>query len=328
MKIYVRSDTSNNEHPEFRIGSNGILYKYTGNSKIVHVPNGVKDINGKAFMFNEKLEKVVLPEGVENIYYSAFEGCKSLETIVFPPSLKFIGANAFDYCLSLKQVTIPENVEQIYNEAFAWCNNLEIVRFEGKSKLSSIGKDCFTHCISLTTIHVPDSVQAIGSHAFSGCISLHDVKLPNIRISKTLFENTGLSSDDFKKGKLNLIDDENDRNSYQCNDRSDDQSIDDWYMSSDGEIDNDKFAEKLENLVKKKFNVSYYFEEPSIQGFAGSDIIIIRLDDNSKYSFSFSWSEMQEIIYADGPEAAANHYFSEIRDGIESGSASTDIPTL
>lgn len=48
----------------------------------------------------------------------------------------------------------------------------------------------------------------------------------------------------------------------------------------------------------------------------------------NEYSFSFSWSDMQETIYSDGPEAAANYYFNEIKEGIESGSASTDTPTL
>lgn len=37
---------------------------------------------------------------------------------------------------------------------------------------------------------------------------------------------------------------------------------------------------------------------------------------------------MQEAIYSDGPDAAANYYFNEIKEGIESGSASTDTPTL
>lgn len=105
-------------------------------------------------------------------------------------------------------------------------------------------------------------------------------------------------------------------------------TIDDWYMSSDGEIDDDKFAENLEKLVRNKFDVSDYFEEPSIQGFEGEDIISIKLHDGSEYYFSFSWSDMQETIYSDGPEAAANYYFNEIKEGIESGSASTDTPTL
>lgn len=120
----------------------------------------------------------------------------------------------------------------------------------------------------------------------------------------------------------------NDENNDENNQNSKHESIDEWYMSSDGEIDNDKFAEKLESLVKRKFDVSDYFEEPSIQGFSGADYINIELGDGSKYSFVFSWSEMQENIYSDGPEKAANHYFNEIKEGIESGSASTDTPTL
>lgn len=266
-------------------------------------------------------KKVVLPEGVENIYYDAFYCCEALEEIVFPDSLEFIGANAFDGCESIKNLIIPRNVYEIYDEAFSWCTNLRTVKFDKGSKLHYIGKRCFDSCESLTSVHVPDSVEGIGSYAFCDCKNLKDIRLPKIRISKSVFEGTGLSSNDIKNSKIQLTDDDE-------SERNTDQSIEEWYMGSDGEIDNDKFAEKLENLVRNDFDVSEYFEEPSIQGFAGADIISIKLNDGSEYSFSFSWREMQEAIYSDGPEAAANYYFNEIKEGIESGSASTDTPTL
>ena len=322
MKRYIRSDTqSKKESPEFDIGENGKLYEYRGNSKIVYVPSGVKDISDGAFEFNKTIQKVVLPEGVENIYYDAFYGCESLKSIVFPSSLRFIGADAFHSCSSLEQLTIPAKVTQLYNRAFEGCTNLKVVKFVGKSIIWYIGKECFADCISLTTIHIPDSVESIGSYAFYNCKNLHDIRLPKIRISKTIFEGSGISPEDIKNAKIKLVDEESDEDN--------DQSIDEWYMSSSGELDNDKFAEDLENLVRTEFDVGDYFEEPSIQGFAGADIISIKLKDGSEYSFSFSWSDMQEIIYSDGPEAAANYYFNEIKEGIESGSALVeDTPTL
>lgn len=320
MKRYIRSDTKKNQSPEFLIGENGTLYKYNGDSKIVYVPSGVKNIYEEAFEFNETIQKVVLPEGVENIYYDAFYGCKSLRSIVFPSSLRFIGANAFCACSSLEQLIIPAKVTQLYDGAFEGCTNLKVVKFLGKSIIWYIGKECFSNCISLTTIHIPDSVEGIGRYAFFNCKQLNDIRLPKIRILKNVFEGSGISPKDIKDAKTKFVDEEIDQDS--------DQSIDDWYMSSDGEIDNDKFAENLEKLVKTKFDVSDYFEEPSIQGFAGTDNISIKLNNGSEYSFSFSWREMQEAIYSDGPDAAANYYFNEIKEGIESGSASTDTPTL
>lgn len=106
-------------------------------------------------------------------------------------------------------------------------------------------------------------------------------------------------------------------------------NIDDWYMSEKGQSDNDKFAEKLENFVRDEFDVSDYFEEPSIQGFAGEDYINITLQDGHEHSFSFNWSDMQDRIYSNGPDAAAKYYFNQIKKGIDSGSALIeDTPTL
>lgn len=101
-------------------------------------------------------------------------------------------------------------------------------------------------------------------------------------------------------------------------------SILDWYYSEEGQDDNDRFVQMLESLVKQAFDVSDYFEEPSAQQLLGSDFIDIELADGSKYSFEFNWDDMQTAIFEDGVEAAAKHYFNEIKKGIESGSASTD----
>lgn len=103
-------------------------------------------------------------------------------------------------------------------------------------------------------------------------------------------------------------------------------SIFDWYESDEGDDDNVRFAQMLEGLVKQAFDVSDYFEEPSTQLLSGADFIDIELADGHKYSFEFSWEDMQTAIFEDGPEAAAKHYFNKIKEGIESGSAlaSTD----
>ena len=322
MRIYVRSAVgSTDKSPEFSIGENGTLYKYNGSSKIVYVPTGVKNISDGAFKFNKTVQKVVLPEGLKNIYYDAFYSCESLKSIVFPSSLRFIGADAFSSCSSLEQVSIPAKVTQLYNRAFDGCTNLKVVKFVGNSIIWSIGKECFADCTSLTTIHLPDSVESIGSYAFYNCKKLKDIRLPNIRILKNVFEGSGISLKDIKDAKLKLMDEQDEQD--------EDQSIEEWYMGSSGEVANDKFAEKLEDLVRNEFDVSDYFEEPSIQGFAGTDNINITLQDGREYSFSFTWSAMQENIYSDGPESAANYYFNEIKEGIDSGSALVeDTPTL
>lgn len=231
--------------------------------------------------------------------------------------MKLIANYAFSRCESLIQVDIPASVKVIEHDAFSICSNLTDVKLH--FGLIEIGDGCFAWCENLKSIVVPETVKTIGSLAFFNCTNLKKVKIPNIKVPENAFFNL-----DALITKYGYNDENNDEN----NQNSKHESIDEWYMSSDGEIDNDKFAENLENLVRNEFDVSDYFEEPSIQGFAGEDNISIILNDGSEYSFSFSWMEMQEAIYNDGPEAAANYYFNEIKEGIESGSASTDTPTL
>lgn len=321
MKRYVKGDSWSSNDNEWSI-ANGTLYSYRGTSGNIVVPDEVKVINKGAFEFCEQLVSVILPEGLEIIYADAFYGCKNLRKIVLPNTLRIIGSNAFDACSSLEEIIIPPNVPMLNSETFIGCTNLRTVRFSDSSRLYAIDPGCFQFCVSLTSINIPDTVEYIGKYAFYGCKNLTDVKLPEIRISKTVFEDSGFSpSKKNKKIKVDLVDDTEDT-------RDEDQTIDEWYMGSAGESDNEDFSSKLEDLVRKNFDVSDYFEEPSVQGFLGSDYVNIELTNGHQYSFSFSWQEMQEAIYSDGPEAAANYYFNEIKDGIESGSASIDTPTL
>lgn len=312
MKRYVRSNTDS-RNTDFEI-KDGVLVRYNGNSKNVVVPDGVKVIGYSAFyQSRDSIESVVLPDSVEEIQSYSFARCKNLKKIRFSRNLKLIANYAFSRCESLIQVDIPASVKVIEHDAFSICSNLTDVKLH--FGLIEIGDGCFAWCENLKSIVVPETVKTIGSLAFFNCTNLKKVKIPNIKVPENAFFNSDALITKYG------YNDENNQNSKH-------ESIDEWYMSSNGEIDNDKFAENLENLVRNEFDVFDYLEEPSIQGFSGADNISIKLNYGSEYSFSFSWMEMQEAIYNDGPEAAAKHYFNEIKEGIESGSASTDTPTL
>lgn len=323
MKRYVRSDIDDlNNDAEFLI-KGGVLKKYIGQSKHVIVPKGVKKIGEYCFS-NSDIVEIQLPEGLTHIQDGAFSWCRNIKNVKFPNTLKNLGSFAFSECQSLISVDIPDNVSYIPLGCFNECKNLKHVNLP--SRLKSIQFRSFYQCLNLTKINIPDSVTEIGNQAFGYCTNLEKVNMPDIEISKTAFEGC------LKLDKTNYRYNYTHKKSNEAKQRkvkhAEYDTIDDWYMSSDGEIDDDKFAENLEKLVRNEFDVSDYFEEPSIQGFEGEDIISIKLHDGSEYYFSFSWSDMQETIYSDGPEAAANYYFNEIKEGIESGSASTDTPTL
>lgn len=326
MKRYVRSDTSDKKNSDFVI-KDGVLKAYKGQSKHVVVPEGVTSIG--EYCFDESdIVTVKFPKSLTRIESGAFARCNGIRTITLPNTLKKLGYYVFSECENLVSVDVPDSLSDIPMSCFQECTSLTKVNLP--SKLKTIDYKSFYKCSSLTQINIPDTVTKIGSMAFGYCINLKRVNMPDIVIDEDVFEGCEkLDKSDFRYDEMpkfhlapakEIEDDEYD-------DEYDD--IDDWYMSAKGESDNDKFAEKLESLVKRKFDVSDYFEEPSIQGFAGADYINIELRDGSKYSFVFSWSDMQENIYSDGPNAAANYYFKQIKEGISSGSALVeDTPTL
>lgn len=289
MKRYIKSAANESRTGDFEI-KNGVLIKYRGASKNVVVPDGVKLIGQYAFKDSD------------------------VEYVKLPDSLTKIGQYAFLHAEDLVSIKLPKNVSIIEEGAFRRCDNLRDVQLnEG---LTKIGFWCFSGCRSLKNLDIPQTVKKIGKDAFEWA-GIETITMPNIKVPSGLFDECpNLTSINGK-----------DPNLYSF--KEDNMTFDEWYMSSDGDIDSDKFAERLENLVRNEFDVADYFEEPSIQGYSGNDYVDIELVDGSKYSFAFSWSDMQDNIYSDGPEAAAKHYFNEIKEGIESGSALVeDTPTL
>lgn len=99
------------------------------------------------------------------------------------------------------------------------------------------------------------------------------------------------------------------------------QSFDDWYYSDQGQDQSREFIEMLEDLVRAKYDVEDFFEEPSTQGYQGSDFISITLSDGSQYEFEFDWYDEIFDIYTFGPEAVAKAYFNYMKEDIDSRSA-------
>lgn len=289
MKRYIKSAANESRTGDFEI-KDGVLLKYRGASKNVVVPDGVKLIGQYAFKDSD------------------------VEYVKLPDSLIKIGQYAFLHAQDLVAIKLPKNVSIIEEGAFRGCDNLRDVQLnEG---LTKIGFWCFSRCRSLKNLDIPQTVKKIGKDAFEWA-GIETITMPNIKVPSGLFDECpNLTSINGKDPDLYSF-------------KEDKMTFDEWYMSSEGDIDSDKFAERLENLVRTEFDVADYFEEPSIQGYSGNDYVDIELVDGSKYSFTFSWSDMQDNIYSDGPEAAAKHYFNEIKEGIESGSALVeDTPTM
>ena len=81
------------------------LFAYTGDAKVVIVPEGVSDLEFGCFSENETIEEVILPS-----------------------TLKEIGEDCFCDCPNLRKIVIPENVESVFEDdnTFMGCPNLTI----------------------------------------------------------------------------------------------------------------------------------------------------------------------------------------------------------
>lgn len=349
MKIYVRSDTTTSKTSDFEIDNEMYtqrLTKYLGNDDNVRVPDGVESIGPSAFAKNTNIKSVYIPDTVREIYQYAFEGCVNLKSVRLPSNIYDIPGGMFSGCTNLVKVIIPNNVGTIYYDAFSNCSSLKSINlpdsvvwiqsgaFSGCTSLrqlnlnnvSSIDEYAFENCLSLREIVIPETMVEIGRCAFAGCKNLVSVEcLGHIKINENVFVNC----EKLKPSNIKFVDGSVFDDSYQDEDaHRDDQgsevTFDDWYASDKRIDDQNEFIWELESKVRSEYDVAELFEEPSTQGLMGSDNILITFNSGDVYSFSFDFEDEQYTIYSDGPEAAANYYFNQIQEGIDSGSALSD----
>lgn len=346
MKRYIRSDTSS-KTSDFEIDSwVQELNKYLGNDDNVRVPSNVKTINNTAFAKNTNIKSVYIPDSVRQIYSYAFEDCVNLKSVRLSSNLYGITGGMFSGCTNLVKVIIPNNVGTIYYDAFRNCSSLKSINlpdsvvwiqpgaFSGCTSLrqlnlnnvSSIDEYAFENCVSLREITIPESVHAIGVGAFKGCKNLVSVKcLSNIKINRNVFVGCDkLNTSNIKFVPGSVFDDSYQEEDAHRDDQGSEVTFDDWYASDKRIDDQNEFIWELESKVRSEYDVAELFEEPSTQGLMGSDNILITFNSGDVYSFSFDFEDEQYTIYSDGPEAAANYYFNQIQEGIDSGSALSD----
>lgn len=158
----------------------GVLIKYSGNSK-----------------------NITIPSNVINVGPGAFWNCTSLVSVEIPNGVKSIGGDAFYYCSNLKYVNIPRSVEAIGNDPFAGCSLVSLTNDSSnfiledgvlydKAKINIIhypinnsptyfiipngikyiGKHTFYDCSNLIGITIPSSVICIENNVFAGCKNL------------------------------------------------------------------------------------------------------------------------------------------------------------
>lgn len=135
----------------------------------INFPSTLKHIGNEAFVYCERLKSIILNEGLTNLSEGVFRSCSGLENVSFPESLIKIDSEAFRYT-KIKNIRFNSNLKEISKSAFEDCDSLENVEFnEG---LECIGEYAFNTDCSLTKIILPESLITLGYNAFNSCSSL------------------------------------------------------------------------------------------------------------------------------------------------------------
>lgn len=89
------------------------LVKYRGNSKVVKIPYGIKNIGSECFVHNLDIEKVIIPATVKSIGARAFLRCINLKEIeIQENNIEFMGSLCFYGCKSLNGSIIQNTIEK------------------------------------------------------------------------------------------------------------------------------------------------------------------------------------------------------------------------
>lgn len=134
------------------------------------------NVNGQA---NDTIN---MPEGVFEIQKKAFSKCNALQKVYFLGEVKTIGDNAFEECTSLKEVRMKDTITQIRPSAFLKCSSLEHMprTLDGKgfafSNIKNIYSSTFKDCKALQEVYIPEYVENIEASAFSGCTALSRIQ--------------------------------------------------------------------------------------------------------------------------------------------------------
>ena len=205
--------------------------EYKIEKKKLIIPEGVTEIEKKAFNYNNDFVKVEFPKSLRKIEESAFEGCRELKEITLPEGLTTIEEEAFRDCSNLKTVILPNSLEEIPSKCFDGCSKLTNVTlgnqlkkiqdraFQGCKALPSItlpislitiGDSAFEECSSLKSFFMTNIVEYIGERSFADCTSLERVEIDELTYSplyEDALENTALVNKDRKEHRLTIIGD-------------------------------------------------------------------------------------------------------------------------
>ena len=172
----------------YTVDSDGTLTGYLGCESVMHIPASVGGIAvkkiGKLSVGNTLTDydnpgptKVIIPEGVEEIEEKAFSKISSLAEVVLPSTLKTIGDYAFYLC-DIRSINFPEGLETIgayaFQYGFAPGSSIEF-----PSTLTTIEAHAFTSSDLQQVVFNANVFPEVEDYAFYNCKHLEKVVLPS-----------------------------------------------------------------------------------------------------------------------------------------------------
>lgn len=155
--------------------SNGILIKYTGKSRHVIIPNGVKQLRNSVFWNCLTMEGITIPDTVYSLGGDTFYNCVNLRELTIPASVVIMGDNPFANCpkLNLRNESPNFVLEDggLYNKdktRLIYCAiNRKSDVFVIPEGVVHVSKHSFCNCQNLKQIIIPSSVRIMENNPFS-----------------------------------------------------------------------------------------------------------------------------------------------------------------
>lgn len=143
--------------------------------------NPVVAVFASAFEGNTDITNVYIPEGIEDIQSKAFYACYALKSVTLPSTLDFISSDAFamplPYANSLSRVNFLGTADQwaqivnysnLLQYADLYINGRKTTDIVLTNAITSIGRGAFSY-FEGNSITIPDSVTSIEVDAFAYC---------------------------------------------------------------------------------------------------------------------------------------------------------------